>query len=160
MQSIIRLVKIFGGIRMFGSRLRELRKIKGLTMKELGKKFSLAESTISGYENGNRRPDLEMIDAFADFFNVSSDYLLGRSDNPIPSELLNPTSKDEKDIAKRMEEIRKDLSKQDGLSFHGEPLSDEAIESLMEAMEHVVRQTQRINKKYIPKKYRDEDNNN
>lgn len=65
---------------MFGNRLRELRKSKGLTMKELGKKFSLAESTISGYENGNRKPDLEMINSFADFFEVSSDYLLGRTD--------------------------------------------------------------------------------
>lgn len=139
---------------MFGSRLRELRKNNGLTMKELGKKFSLAESTISGYENGNRKPDLEMIDAFANYFKVSSDYLLGRTDNHVPTELLNPISKDERDIAKRMEEIKKDLTKQDGLSFNGEPLSEEAIESLMEAMEHVVRQTQIINKKFIPKKYR------
>ncbi|WP_447579965.1 hypothetical protein, partial [Acinetobacter baumannii] len=65
---------------------------------------------------------------------------------------------DAKDIAKRMGEIREDLTKADGLSFQAEPLSEEAVESLMEAMEHIVRQTQRINKKYIPKKYRkDED---
>ncbi|KIL74180.1 helix-turn-helix domain-containing protein [Bacillus badius] len=67
---------------MFGARLRELRKKKKMTMKELGAKFSLAESTISGYENGNRKPDLELINAFADFFEVSVDYLLGRTDNP------------------------------------------------------------------------------
>lgn len=147
---------------MFGIRLRELRKQKGLTMKELGKKFTLAESTISGYENGNRKPDLEMIDAFADYFEVTADYLLGRTDNPSP--VFNKSSavkeKDERDIAKRMEEIRSDLTKQDGLSFHGEPLSEEAIESLMDAMEHVVRQTQIINKKFIPKKYRKDENNN
>ncbi|MGG3800639.1 helix-turn-helix domain-containing protein [Metabacillus fastidiosus] len=64
---------------MFGERLRELRKERKLTMKELGQKFSLAESTISGYENEKRKPDLEMINSFADFFEVSSDYLLGRS---------------------------------------------------------------------------------
>ena len=56
-----------------------------------------------------------------------------------------------------MEEIRKDLEKSDGLSFSGEPMSQEAVESLMEAMEHIVRQTQRINKKYTPKKYRKDD---
>lgn len=143
---------------MFGARLRELRKKKGLTMKELGKKFSLAESTISGYENGNRKPDLEMIDAFADFFEVSSDYLLGRTDRIKEADL---NSKEEKDVAKRLEQIRRDLesgsSDGDGLAFHGEPMSEEAIDSLMDAMELIVRQTQRINKKYIPKKYRDKE---
>jgi transcriptional regulator with XRE-family HTH domain len=69
---------------MFAQRLRELRKKKKLTMKEFGKKFSLAESTISGYENGTRTPDLSVIDQFADFFEVSTDYLLGRTDNPQP----------------------------------------------------------------------------
>lgn len=57
-----------------------------------------------------------------------------------------------------MEEFRKDLTKQDGLSFNGEPMSEEAIESLSEAMEYAFRQTQRINKKYIPKKHRKDDN--
>ncbi|WP_082691469.1 helix-turn-helix domain-containing protein [Paenibacillus rubinfantis] len=62
-----------------GSRLRKLRKDSGLTMKDFGAKFSLAESTISGYENGSRNPDLETIDKFATFFNVSVDYLMGRT---------------------------------------------------------------------------------
>lgn len=143
---------------MLGNRLRELRKKKGLTMKELGKKFSLAESTISGYETGNRKPDLELIDGFADFFEVSSDYLLGRTDSPLPSPKTTLNEKDARDIAKRMEEIKKDLTKQDGLSFHGEPMSEEAVDSLLEAMEYAVRQTQRINKKFIPKKHRKDDN--
>lgn len=65
---------------MFGKRLRALRKEQKLTMKEFGEKFSLAESTISGYENGNRKPDMDILSKFADFFNVSTDYLLGRTD--------------------------------------------------------------------------------
>jgi len=65
---------------MFGKRLRALRKKYKLTMKEFGEKFSLAESTISGYENGNRKPDMDILSKFADFFNVSTDYLLGRTD--------------------------------------------------------------------------------
>lgn len=68
-------------------------------------------------------------------------------------------SKDDKDIAKRMEQIKKDLTSEDGLMFNGEPMSEEAIESFLEAMEYAVRQTQRINKKYIPKKYRDNKEN-
>ncbi|MEI2466629.1 helix-turn-helix domain-containing protein [Niallia taxi] len=69
---------------MFGKRLRTLRKESKLTMKEFGEKFSLAESTISGYENGNRKPDMDILSRFADFFNVSTDYLLGRTDEIIP----------------------------------------------------------------------------
>ncbi len=77
----------------------------------------------------------------------------------VPEELNNPytpplTEKDEKDIAKRMEKLREDLTSGDGLSFRGEPMSEEAIESLLEAIEYADRQTTRINKKYIPKKYR------
>ncbi|MEY9095372.1 helix-turn-helix domain-containing protein [Paenibacillus sp. RC84] len=63
---------------MYGKRIRELRKSKNLTMKELGKKLSLAESTISGYENETRKPDIEIIEKMADFFGVDVDDLLGR----------------------------------------------------------------------------------
>ncbi|MGQ7886817.1 helix-turn-helix domain-containing protein [Paenibacillus sp. WC2504] len=49
-------------------------------MKELGSKFNLAESTISGYENGTRKPDSETMEKIADYFEVSVDFLLGRSD--------------------------------------------------------------------------------
>jgi transcriptional regulator with XRE-family HTH domain len=66
----------------FGERLRKLRLQKNLTMKEFGKIFSLAESTISGYENGTRKPDMDLIAQFADFFEVTTDYLYGRTDNP------------------------------------------------------------------------------
>ena len=59
-------------------RLKILRKQKHLSMKELGNKFNVAESTISLYESGKRQPDKNMIIALSDFFGVSVDYLLGR----------------------------------------------------------------------------------
>lgn len=82
---------------------------------------------------------------------ISGTYQLLNKDE-IPYEEID---REEKDIAKRMEQIKKEITNSDGLMFNGEPMSEEAIESLLEAMEHAVRQTQRINKKYIPKKYRD-----
>lgn len=60
-------------------RLRELRRESGMTMKQLGCKFNLAESTISAYENGNREPDITTLIKLADFFGVSMDYLLERT---------------------------------------------------------------------------------
>lgn len=60
-------------------KLRELRKLKQITMKELGQQINVAESTISLYESGKREPDFETLKNLADVFNVSTDYLLGRS---------------------------------------------------------------------------------
>lgn len=83
-------------------------------------------------------------------------YIEKGSDAPYATSL---SEKDERDIAKRMEKMKKDLiegnSDGDGLSFMGEPMSEEAIESLLEALEHAERIATLANKKYTPKKYRD-----
>lgn len=62
------------------NRIRELRKAKGLTMKELGKELGLAESTVSLYERDLHEPDLDTIRKLAAFFSVTMDYLLGHTD--------------------------------------------------------------------------------
>ncbi|HHY65995.1 MAG TPA: helix-turn-helix domain-containing protein [Alicyclobacillus sp.] len=85
---------------MFPERLRELRKKRKLTAREFGAKFGLAESTISGYETGARTPDLATVEKFADFFQVSVDYILGRTDDPTPPEKKPVIDPDlEQDIA-------------------------------------------------------------
>lgn len=66
---------------MFGARIREQRKLRGWTMKQLGQMLELAESTISGYENEIRKPDPDTLLKLADLFEVSVDYLLGRTDD-------------------------------------------------------------------------------
>ncbi|KIP21093.1 HTH-type transcriptional regulator immR [Anoxybacillus ayderensis] len=71
---------------MLGDRLKRLRLEKKLTQEELGKKINVTKVSISGYENGNRTPDTETLQKLADFFNVTTDYLLGRTDDPNPSE--------------------------------------------------------------------------
>ena len=62
----------------FGELLAELRQGKGLTQKQLGKVLSVSTGTISNYENGVHYPDLEKLVALADYFQVSTDYSLGR----------------------------------------------------------------------------------
>lgn len=84
-------------------RLRELRKQKGLTMKQLGDLVGLAESTISLYETGKRQPDQDTMVFFADFFGISIDYLLGREEE---TEQTEPVS----DRMKRFYDESKDLS--------------------------------------------------
>jgi transcriptional regulator with XRE-family HTH domain len=62
---------------MFGNKLKQLRINKGLTQEELGKKFNLGKSSISMYESGKNFPDLDMVKDFAEYFEVSTDYLIG-----------------------------------------------------------------------------------
>jgi len=144
---------------LLAQRLRIVRKENKLTQEELAKKVNTTKGTISNYENGHSTPSNEMLALLADALNTSTDYLLGRTDkkqSDWDSKLPELTEKDERDIAKQLEKIKNDLEHSYGLAFDGEPLSDEAKESFMEAMEYIVRTTNKINKKYIPKKYRKE----
>lgn len=61
-------------------RLRALRQEQNISMKQLGEIFGMAESTISLYENEKRKVDTDMLIKFANYFNVSTDYLLGITD--------------------------------------------------------------------------------
>lgn len=59
--------------------LKKLRKQSGISLKILGKALGVSESTVSLYENNKRQPDNDMLRKIADYFNVSTDYLLGLS---------------------------------------------------------------------------------
>lgn len=64
-----------------GERLRELRKNRKLTLRELSEKINLRANTLSQFENGKRKPSIESLNTLADFFNVSVDYLMGRTND-------------------------------------------------------------------------------
>jgi transcriptional regulator with XRE-family HTH domain len=136
-----------------GIRLKKEREKRKWSQKEVAEKVGITNAVLSNYERDYRDPDTETLKKLADLYEVETDYLLGRSD--FQKSNSNLLSKDEKDIAKRMEKIRQDLSEDDGYMLMGEPISEEAKESIMDAMEYAIRQATRINKKYIPKKYRD-----
>ena len=70
-----------------GAIIKELRVGNGLTQIQLGKQISLAESTISLYESGKRIPELATVERLADLFNVTTDYLLGRTKDKKASKL-------------------------------------------------------------------------
>ncbi len=63
-------------------RLRELRKQKGISQLKLAMDLSMNQNTISRYETGEREADYKTLIKIADYFNVSIDYLLERSNNP------------------------------------------------------------------------------
>lgn len=101
----------------FGDRLKQLRKEKNLTQENLASIFFLNKSSISRYEKNSQIPENDLLQKIADFFDVSTDYLMCRSevresadkliDMKVPKEYTDKykvTSRDKKQFA---EEIRK-----------------------------------------------------
>lgn len=63
-------------------RLKELRKQKGISQLKLAMDLSMNQNTISRYETGEREADYKTLIKIADYFNVSIDYLLERTNKP------------------------------------------------------------------------------
>ena len=63
-------------------RLKELRKSRGMTQQKLASELSMTQKRISHYEIGDHEPNFVALIKIADYFDVSVDYLLGRTDNP------------------------------------------------------------------------------
>jgi len=81
------LVNIFlhflgGNMATFPERLKELRKRHKISQKALGEAVSGSEGGIQKYELGVNKPTMDVLVNIADYFDVSVDYLIGRSDNP------------------------------------------------------------------------------
>lgn len=66
----------------FSERLKELRKSKNLTQKQLAQFIGTSERGIQNYETGVRKPTFDILIILADYFNVSVDFLIGRTDCP------------------------------------------------------------------------------
>lgn len=82
-----------------GELLAELRQDKGMTQKELGKILCVSPGTISNYENGVHLPDAEKLVILADYFHVTTDFLLGRTASSVSSDLLQKFITDTKTVA-------------------------------------------------------------
>lgn len=66
---------------MLSKRLKELRLEKDILQKDVAKKLNISTSAYGFYEQGKRTPDLTTLELLADYFNVSIDYLLGRTND-------------------------------------------------------------------------------
>ncbi|MBD5545251.1 MAG: helix-turn-helix transcriptional regulator [Lachnospiraceae bacterium] len=72
-----------------GEILAELRKDRNLKQKDLAELLNLSIGTISNYETGSHEPDFSTLGKLADFFHVSTDYMLGRTTLPYDISRLN-----------------------------------------------------------------------
>lgn len=72
----------------FSETLKKLRKTHKLTQEKLAEKLMISKATISHYEQGINKPNLDTIIKLAEIFDVSVDYLIGRSSIPLTFSLL------------------------------------------------------------------------
>ncbi len=63
-------------------RLKEIRKSKKLTQVKVGMDLNMSQNTVSRYENGEREPGISELIKFADYYGVSVDFILERTDKP------------------------------------------------------------------------------
>lgn len=93
----------------FANRLKDLRLKKRITQEKLAERFFITKSAISKYENGVNTPENKLLQDMADFFDVSVDYLLGRTDDK--KIISQSTSKDKaKEILEVLKKAGVDLN--------------------------------------------------
>lgn len=106
---------------ILGKRLREARERARLTQIEAAKKLGISNGTLSGYERNYRDPDTETLNKMADFYQVNSDWLLGRSSDPDLSEkeeiILDEKVKELIEIIENMPEEEQDAMKERILTY-------------------------------------------
>ncbi|MDD7793662.1 helix-turn-helix domain-containing protein [Clostridium sp. 'White wine YQ'] len=78
----------------FSERLKILRNSKGITQQDLADILKVERPTIAGYETKGKQPDYDKLLILSDYFNVSIDYLLGKSDIKEPAEKIIEKNKD------------------------------------------------------------------
>ncbi|WP_258959121.1 helix-turn-helix domain-containing protein [Paenibacillus tyrfis] len=101
-------------------RLRELRGKKKWTQKEVAEKLGITESGYGYYEQGRREPSNETLNKLAELFSVSTDYLLGRTDDP--QQILSKPTRNFLDVIDLEDE---EIMKKIPLSIDGRPLTED-----------------------------------
>ena len=103
-------------------RIKELAKSRGISLGSLEEKLGLSRNSI--YTIKNKKPSAERLQLIADYFQVSTDYLLGRTDNPaIAKDGQEYTSADLRQMAENAK------------TFDGKPLTDSDIEAIQNIIE-------------------------
>lgn len=125
-----------------GERITRLRKKSNLSQKELADKTNLTEATLSRYENDLREPKGEVIVKIANALDVTTDYLLGRTDE-INVKKENKNTSDEKEIEKIIDE----LLQQDDLMLCGQIADEDDLIALRNSLRLTIDILQKKNEK-------------
>jgi transcriptional regulator with XRE-family HTH domain len=133
-----------------GKRLKELREEKGLLQKDVAKYLKITTSAYGYYEQGKRDPDTETLQKLADFFNVSVDYLLGRTD--IKNPYINNEYREKFRVTKRDLEQYENFIKHVEAFFMNDEVGEEDKEALFRDISELFWKAKEKNKKKYEKK--------
>ena len=133
----------------FKERLQDRRLELGMLQSELAAKAGVSARTIQNYELGSRRPqEMEVVQRLAEALNTSTGYLMDSADHYVMAAQKQGGARAARDIQELVAEVS-------GL-FAGGTLDDEALEGAMKALNEAYWIAKENNKKYTPKKYRQE----
>lgn len=131
-------------------RIKKLAKERGISLSKVEEDCGLAANSI--YTWTKRTPGIDKIKAVADYFDVSVDYLIGRSDKKHYYDL---SEKEEKDLAVLAQKMLDGTTEEAEVNFEGEPMTEEAKANLRTAILTALEINKRAAKKsFTPKKYR------
>ena len=105
---------------MTGERIRGLRKQAGLKQSELAAQLGVSTSAVGMYENNRRVPPRPVLLRLGSIFHVTADYLLAEEEVSA-------------DLEQELDALKQKLMRQDGLLFHGKPVSAEDLEKVFDA---------------------------
>nr|WP_025481770.1 helix-turn-helix transcriptional regulator [Enterococcus faecium] len=141
---------------MLFERVKDLAKKRNKNLKQVAEEIGLSENAF--YKWKNQSPKAETLQKVADYFGVTTDYLLGRTNTP------QFTAKNERDVQKTLTELKEGLSNRNTIGYFkndGEEIDEEDAELLAEALDFVVRQSKLIaKKKFTRKDYRKNNHDN
>lgn len=131
----------------FSSKLKKLRLQHNLTQEELGKKINVTKVSISGYENGNRTPDMDTMARLADVFSVSVDFLMDRTETSSTNQTTPDwaTVKDKRDIKEILDDNLP-------VMFDGKPVNEEDKQRLTDLITGFLWDSKEKNKKTYGRK--------
>lgn len=134
-------------------RIKDVASEKNITVKDIEKALNFSNGSLRKWVNNANSERLIQV---ANYLDVSTDYLLGRTEKKHYYDL---TKKDEKDVGVQVERILNDMT--GDVSFYGEPMTKEDKEKLRASLEVAVRVSMiEAKKKFTPKKYRDGNHDN
>lgn len=115
----------------FGTRLKALRESKKITQQDLADLMGLSRATIAGYETSGKQPDQEKTIWLAKYFKVSTDYLLGVTEDPAPFRSIDQDLNDELDTESKWLNFLKTLSG-DSMFYQYENIDEEQKLAIMD----------------------------
>lgn len=146
---------------IFSNNLKFFMQQRNKTRKEICDDLNIKYTTFADWYNGNKYPRIDKIELLAKYFGIQKSDLIEEK-NDTNKNSLELTARDERDIKKHLDKALENLENDEALMFDGEPveMDKETKELLKASLENSIRLAKTLaKKKYTPKKYHKENDN-